>query len=258
MRLHGSLIVLAAAFLERIGLPLPALVFLALAGCLVVEGPVSLPASLAAATLGAMAANITWFLIGRKRGRSALSWFCRLSLNPDSCVGRAEDFFRNRGAATIIASKLIPGVSTLVPPMAGILGMPLGRFTLLDAMGSLLWAGVGLGIGVVFGESVLPKLASIQNALLLFLISILAGFVAFKALYRVYVIKRYSVPKVDAGELMRRIESGQEITIVDLRNEDAFSRSREKIPGALRIAPAYFETQSNLVPKDKEIVLYCT
>ncbi len=258
MRVHGSLFVLAAAFLERIGLPLPALVFLVLVGCLVVEGLASLPASLAAAALGAMAANMTWFVIGRRKGRSALYWFCRLSLNPDSCVGRAEDFFRNRGAAMIIASKLIPGVSTLVPPMAGILGMPLGRFILLDAAGSLLWAGVGLGIGIVFGKSVLPKLASIQNALLLFLLSILVGFVVFKTLYRLYVIKRYSVPKVDAGELMLHIQSGREITIVDLRNEEAFSRSQEKIPGALRIAPAYFETQSDLVPKDREIVLYCT
>ncbi len=250
--------VLLAAFLERIGLPVPALVFLALAGCLVIEGPVSLPASLAAATLGAMAANATWFFIGRQRGRSALHFFCKLSLNPDSCVGRAEEFFRSRGTVTIIASKLVPGVSTLVPPLAGILRMPFWRYIALDAAGSLLWAGVGLGLGMAFGESMLPKLAGIQNAFILLLIVILAGFVAFKILYRAYLIRRYSVPKVDPEELLRRIGSDQQILVVDSRNEDAFSKSAVKIPGALRIAPVHFEKHSHLVPKEKEIVLYCT
>ncbi|HYK91473.1 MAG TPA: VTT domain-containing protein [Acidobacteriota bacterium] len=258
MRTHGSIVVLAAAFFERIGLPIPALVFLVLAGCLVAEGPVSLPASLAAAVAGAMAADTCWFYLGHWRGRSALVYFCKLSLNPDSCAWRAEDFFRTRGTAAILASKLIPGVSTLVPPLAGILRMPFWRYVLVDAAGSLLWAGVGLGVGVAFGASVLPKLASIQNALILLLLAIVVGFVVFKILYRQYLIRRYSVPKIDSDELLYRMKSGQEVMIVDLRNEDAFFGSRVKLPGALRIPPAHFDTQSHLVPKDKEIVLYCT
>ncbi len=252
------MVVLAAAFLEKIGLPVPALIFLALAGCLVVEGPVSLTGSLAAATAGAMVADLSWYFVGRRYGRRTLHLFCKLSLNPDSCVGRAEHFFRTRSAAAVLVSKMFPGVSMLVPPLAGILGMPLWRYLLLDATGSLLWSGVGLGLGVAFGVEVLTRLASIQSSLYLLLAVLVAGFVVFKILYRQYLIRRYSVPKVDSAELLNRLNSGQEIMILDLRNEEAFAGSGLMIPGARRIPPAQFEAQSDLIPRDMEIVLYCT
>ncbi len=257
-RTHGSLVVLAAAFLEKIGLPVPALPFLVLAGCLVVDGPVSLSAALGAATLGALAADLAWFCVGRCYGRKALYFLCRLSLNPDSCAGRTEHYFRTRGTATILLSKLVPGMSALIPPLAGVLRMHVLRYALWDAGGSLLWAGLGLGIGMLFGAEVLSRLSSIQFVLLWTMLLIVAGFVLFKILYRRYLIRHYSVPKLGSGDLLYKIKSGQELTIVDLRNEEAFANSRVKIPGALRIPPAQFEAQRHLVPKDTEIVLYCT
>jgi membrane protein DedA with SNARE-associated domain len=258
MRTHGSLIVLGAAFLERIGLPIPALAFLALAGYLVVEGALSLAGSLAAATIGTMAADLSWFYVGRRYGRPTLHLFCRLSLNPDYCVGRAEHFFRTRGTTTVLVSKLLPGISMLVPPLAGVLRMPFWRYFLLDVTGSLLWAGTGIGLGVVFGAGVLNHLANIQSGLLLLLLAITVGFALFKIIYRHYLIRRYSVPRVDSGELHDKLASGNEVVVVDLRSEEAYSKSRVKIPGALRIPPAQFPAHSHLVPKDKEVVLYCT
>jgi membrane protein DedA with SNARE-associated domain len=258
MRTHGSLIVLGAAFLERIGLPIPALAFLALAGCLVVEGPLTPAGSLAAATAGAMAADLSWFYVGRRYGRRTLHLFCRLSLNPDYCVGRAEHFFRTRSAAAVLVSKVLPGISMLVPPLAGVLRMPFWRYFVLDVTGSLLWAGAGLGLGVAFGAGVLTHLANIQTGLLLLLLAIILGFALFKILYRRYLVRRYSVPRVDSNELLERLRSGEEVVVVDLRNEEAYAKSPVKVPGALRIPPAQFSVQSHLVPKDKEIVLYCT
>ena len=245
--------------LEKIGLPLPALAFLAISGILIVGGNGSFAASLVAAATGCLAADMIWFIMGRKYGRNALYFFCRLSLNPDSCVGRTEYFFRRRGAATVIVSKLIPGVSTLVPPLAGLLRMSVLRYVLLDIGGSLVWGAAGLSLGVVFGAEVLNKLLNFQRSLLVLLICIIAGFAAFKVLYRRYLVRRYSIPKVDSGELYDRMSSGpDEVTIVDLRNEEAYSRSAAIIPGALRIPPARFDAHAHLLSKEKDIVLYCT
>ncbi len=258
MRAHGPLVVMAAAFLERIGLPLPALIFLVLGGCLVVDGLMSFPITLAAATLGALIGDVSWYWIGWGRGRSALYFFCRLSLNPDSCVGRAESTFRTRTALTILTSKLIPGVSALVPALAGILGVSFWRYVLLDTAGSLLWASIGLGLGIGFGASIVPRLASIQSALAFLLIVTLLGLAMFRIMYRRRLIKNYSVPKIDSTDLLSRIQSGKGVLIVDLRDESAFARSAAVIPGAVRIPPARFDTSTHLLPMDKEIVLYCT
>lgn len=258
IRTHGSLVVLAAAFLENLGMPIPALAALILAGCLVVEGPTSLPGALAAGTFGALAADMAWFFLGRWQGRAALSYLCRLSLNPDSCVGRTERLFRSRSTVTILTSKLIPGLNTLVPPLAGILKMPLWRYALLDTMASFLWAGLGVGLGLAFGAGILSRLQSIQLALAWLLGSIVVLYVLIKLYQRHYLIKYYSVPKVDPSQLYEQILSGEPVMVVDLRSEDAFMRSDAGIPGARRIPPAEFDHHASLLPKDREIVLYCT
>ena len=258
VRAHGSLVVFAASFLENAGVPLPAFAILVLAGCLVVEGPVSLPLTLLAATAGALAADMAWFYFGRRRGRGTLYLFCKLSLNPDSCVGRTEKLFRSRSTVTILTSKLIPGLNTLVPPLAGILRMPTWKYVLLDTAASVIWAVLGVGLGIVFGVGVLSHLESIQRVLLWMLVILSGGYVASRLLYRQYLVKHYAAPKIDSAELLEKISSGIDVLVVDLRSEYAFVRSDVALPGALRIPPAEFDLHVHRLPLEKEIVLYCT
>jgi len=258
VRAHGSLVVLAASFLENAGLPLPAFAVLVLAGCLVAEGPVSLPLTLLGATAGTLAADMGWFYFGRRRGRRTLYLFCKLSLNPDSCVGRTEKLFRSRSTATILTSKLIPGLNTLVPPLAGILKMPAWKFVLLDAAASVIWAVLGVGLGIAFGVGILSRLESMQRVLFWLLVTLSGGYVVSRLLYGRYLVKHYAVPKIDSAELLEKISSGNEVLVVDLRTEYAFLRSDVAVPGALRIPPAEFVQHVHRLPPEKEIVLYCT
>ena len=258
IRTHGSLLVLAFSFLENAGLPVPALPLLVLAGCLAIEGRVSLSLTLLAATAGAMAADLPWYYFGRSKGRQTLYLFCKLSLNPDSCVGRTERIFRSRTISTILTSKLIPGLNTLVPPLAGVLKTPVWKYLLLDLAASLLWAGLGVGLGLAFGVSVLAHLESIQRVLLWLLVVLIAIYVITKFLYRRYLVKHYSVPKIDPDELLKLISTGDNVMVVDLRNEDAFLRSVVAVPGSMRIPPAEFDLHMHRLHKEKEIILYCT
>jgi membrane protein DedA with SNARE-associated domain len=258
IRSHGSLVVFGGALLENLGIPIPAIALLVLAGCLVIEGPVSFPLTLIAAVLGTLCGDLLWFLIGRWKGRSALHYFCRFSLNPDNCVGKTERLFRSRTGLTILTAKLLPGLNTIVPPLAGILRLPLWRFLLLDSGGSALWATLGLGMGLAFGASILPKLQSIQFGLLSVLVTLVAAYVIWRLFYGRYLVRHYSVPKIDSAELYEKLSSGSELMVVDLRNEDAFLRSSVSVPGSLRIPPADFDRHTHLLPKEKEIVLYCT
>lgn len=258
LRSYGPLVLMAVAFLETLGFPLPAFPFIVLAGCLVVEGSLSWPQAMIAAIAGTVAGDMLWFWLGKRLGKRALNLLCGLSINPNACVDRSEKLFHAQSAATILTAKLVPGLNTLIPSLAGIMGMTLRRYAVLDAAGSLLWAGTGLGLGVAFGKRVLSRLESVQHALFLLLIAMFGFYVLFRIGYRLSLLRRYSVPRIDAGDLLRKLDSGDGAVVVDLRSQTAYSDSLRMLPGAIRIPPEEFDRHVNALPQEKEIVFYCT
>ena len=147
---HGALVLAAAVFAEQVGLPLPALPFLIAAGALVGTGQMSLGVAVVLAVLAAMAGDQVWFELGRRRGRPVLKWLCRISLEPTSCVRRTEDFFARHGVRALLVAKFLPGFSTIAPPLAGIVGLSVPQYLLFNGLGTLLWVGTGLGLGLAF------------------------------------------------------------------------------------------------------------
>ena len=58
----------------------------------------------------------------------------------------------------------LPGVSVVAPPMAGAPGMSLLRFLLFEVGTALAWAGVFLGLGYAFRDSVQNVLNGLADA----------------------------------------------------------------------------------------------
>src|SRR5438132_8512894 len=137
---HGTAVVFAAVFIEQMGVPLPAAPWLLAAGALAATGKLSWVVALSAATFASVLADLIWFYLGRYRGQRVLSFLCRISLEPDSCVRRTQDVFTRYGMKGVIAAKFIPGLSTLAPPLAGSAGIGAPRFFFFDGLGSLLYA----------------------------------------------------------------------------------------------------------------------
>ncbi len=255
---YGPLIVLAVAFLEALGFPLPTFPFLVLSGCLIAEKTLSWPLVLLGAMAGTITGDMLWFWLGKRLGSRALDLLCRLSINPDACVDRSEKLFHMGSTATILTAKLVPGLNTLVPSLAGIMRMELQRYAMLDAAGILLWAGTGLGLGMAFGRGVLVHLASVQHALLLLLIGMVGFYITFRIAYHIYLVKWYSIPRIEADSLYEKLASAEGAVLVDLRNNSAYTNSLQVLPGAIRIPPAEFERKVDSLPREKGIVFYCT
>src|SRR5262245_24053706 len=78
---------------EQIGVPLPAVPALLGVGALAAHGRASIPLVIAAIAVAALSADFGWYELGRRRGATVLTKLCRLSLEPDSCVRRAETVF---------------------------------------------------------------------------------------------------------------------------------------------------------------------
>jgi len=188
-----------------------------------------------------------------------LGLLCRLSLNPDACVGRAERRFRRRPAMTVAAAKFIPGLSLMVAPLAGILRMPPVQFAVIDAAAVIVWSAAAVMSGVVYGRQVIPHVVRTQRAIEILGVAAVLAFVAWKLYERRWLVRYYSVGRVEISELQSLLAADpMEILVIDLRSEQAFSGSAQMVPGARRIPPGDFEKHLETMPLDKEIILYCT
>lgn len=66
------------------------------------------------------------------------------------------------------------------------------------------------------------------------------------------------VPKITAQELKAKMDRGEDILVIDSRTGNEYEGSKIKMKGAVRISIVNIEERSKDLPKDKEIVIYCT
>ena len=139
-------VVFLNVLLEQAGLPVPAVPTLLMAGSIAASGG-QLGLVLLAATVGSLIADAFWYAIGRRYGYQVLAGLCKISINPGSCVSQTEARFMRWGLKSLVIAKFIPGFSTVAPPIAGALRMPLPGFLIASAIGAALWAGIALVAG---------------------------------------------------------------------------------------------------------------
>jgi membrane protein DedA with SNARE-associated domain len=258
---HPYAVLFAVVFAEQLGLPVPALPFLLGAGALAGMGMANPVVALAFALLACLLADVVWFEAGRRRGASILNLLCRISIEPDSCVRRTENVFTRYGARTLLVAKFVPGLGTVAPPLAGVIGMTLLRFVLWDAAGSVLWAGGYLAVGFVFRdqiETAVQVAAGLGGRLTALVGLLFAGWLAWKWHDRQRFIRKLRTSRITADELKGKLDAGESVLIVDLRAAIEVLSSPETIPGALHFDAGELGARHQEIPRDRDIVLFCT
>ena len=143
--------------------------------------------------------------------------------------------------------------------MAGIVGMSLPHFLFYDTLGTLLWAGSFAGLGYIFGHEIFEVM---ERALLLggrlgwLLLALFGLYLVWKWAQRQRFIRRLRIARITPQELKTRLDAGEDITIVDLRGRVEFQGT--SISRAIRMAPEDIEHMNDAIPRDREIVLFCT
>ena len=258
---HGHALLFAWVLIEQLGVPVPAMPLLLAAGALSGTGHLNFFACLLFSVLGALISDSVWFQLGRHRGIKILQLLCRISLEPDSCVRRTEGIFSKQGARSLLVAKFLPGLGLVTPPLAGIFHMRFRRFLLFDALGSMLWAGAFLGLGYAFAgeiERVAARLASLGGWLLVVVFGALAAYIGYKFVARQRFLRELRIARITVDELKEKLDAGEQITIVDLRHSMDFEAEPEVIPGAVHIEAKELEEKNSRLPRDGEVVLYCT
>ena len=258
---HPYALLFGIVLSEQMGVPLPAAPVLLAAGALAGLGKVSFGLSLALAALAALIADLVWFEAGRRRGNQVLNLVCRVSLEPDSCVRRTEDFFVRFGPRALLFVRFVPGLALMTVTLAGAFQLKRRRFLLFDVPGVLLWTTTYLGLGYAFAEELeratlaLARLGAGAAALTGVLLVLWVG---WKYAQRRRFIREIHMDRITPEELRRRVEAGEPIAIVDLRHRVEFEADPRTLPGALRLNSDELDARHAEIPRDREVVLYCT
>jgi membrane protein DedA with SNARE-associated domain/rhodanese-related sulfurtransferase len=258
---YGYLVLFVWVLVEQLGLPLPAMPVLLAAGALTAQRELSFPLAFAACLAATLISDTSWFFIGRKYGHIVLRLLCKLSLEPTICVRKTQNSFGRRRELTLLFAKFIPGLATLTPPVAGQNGMSYARFILFDGLGASLWFLTLLVVGRLFGDALKrdPTLLNwagrFSGALLLLGI---IGFLIGRVYRRRMVLKNLVAARLEPLELKAQLDAGEPVYIVDLRHPLELLPDPFTLPGALHFSPDALEARHLEIPRDRDIVLFCT
>jgi membrane protein DedA with SNARE-associated domain/rhodanese-related sulfurtransferase len=260
--LHYRYLILFAWVLgEQLGLPIPSVPLLITVGTLVATHRMNAWASLACVLLASVLGDSVWFALGRRYGNRVLELLCKFSFESDTCVAKTEGYFERRGVTTLVIAKFVPGLNTVAPPIAGEMGMPFGRFLAFDSMGIMLWAVASLAVGFFFGDIAKQSAMALRLlghfALALFVASVV-GFIAYRVGQQRRFLRYVRENRMELDDLKRMLDAGEKPFIVDLRHPLDYLPDPRVLPGAVRVGPADLKAHKDVLPLDRDIILYCT
>lgn len=204
-----------------IGLFVPSTVVLVGAGTLVGMGKLPFVPIYVAASLGAVAGDAASYWIGhRYKEHIRQIWpFSRYTLLLD----KGEAFFARHGGKSVFIGRFIPGVKSVVPGVAGIVGMSPWRFSIINVVSAFAWAashilpGMGIGRAVDVTASGNPRL--LELALILVAVVTLTWYVTKIAvlwmLPHLDIWRRHAIERLDKSDFkgaltLRRLLANEE------------------------------------------------
>jgi membrane protein DedA with SNARE-associated domain/rhodanese-related sulfurtransferase len=258
---YGYLVIFGAVFAEQVGLPFPSEPFLLTTGGMAGSGRLSLWVALGLATLASLMGDMVWYWLGRSRGPRVLGWLCRMSLEPDSCVRRTQGIFDRYGAKSLVVAKFVPGLSTIAPPLAGVAGLPVTHFLVFSALAGLFWSGAYLALGWLFSsqlEAVAAYLEALGSWSLALGVVVIGGYIGWKYISKRRFLRKINIARITPEELKTKLDGGEEMIVVDVRDRIDFESEPAIIPGALHLTVDELDARHNEIPRERDIVLYCT
>ncbi|MDQ6801935.1 MAG: VTT domain-containing protein [Acidobacteriota bacterium] len=252
---YGVPLVFLNVLLEQLGVPVPAVPTLIVAGALSRNHQMSSTHVLIASVVASLIADWIWFMLGRRYGYRILTTLCRISLSPDSCVRDTETKFERWGLKSLLFAKFVPGFSTVAPPLAGAAKHSTIAFLIYDAIGAAVWAGSAVAVGRAFHHAIGRVIESLENLggwAVAMVVAVIAIFIFLKWAQRHNFYKQLRMARVSVHELKESMDRGALPLIIDARSESARNRDPRRIPTAITLAG--FDS----LGAGREIVVYCT
>ena len=255
---YGVWVVGLNVLLQQLGLPIPAVPTMMIAGALAGAGKMSGTAAFLLSVAASLVADLAWFWAGRRFGYPVLRFLCRVSLSPDTCVRQTEGIFERWGFFSVVLSKFVPGFATVAPPIAGALRMPVMSFVAASTASAALWVGAAMLVGFLFAAEIDAVLGWMRANFGLAAAVIAAAvvlYVAVKAWQRWRLTRHVDAAAITIDELRTALDGDTRPFIVDVGSRIA-QQSRPHIPGAAFLDLDMIAKADDF-PSDRDIVVYC-
>jgi len=247
-------------------LPVPSIPLLLTAGTLSATHRVSAPEAVFVVIAACLISDSTWYALGRRFGGRVIGLLCRMSMEATTCVSKTEGYFARRGPVTLLFAKFVPGLSTVAAPIAGQTGMRYSRFLLYDMSGSLAWSLSFLLAGRFFGD-VIKRSQGLFGFLSHFagvvFVLMVVGFIVWRVMKQRRFLAQVREMRLEPEELKAmldeaRLDGRPQPYIVDLRHPLDYMPDPRVLPGAVRIGPHEIAHHAERIPRDRDVILYCT
>jgi len=258
---YGLAFIFVSVLIDQIGLPIPAIPALIIAGALAADGKLPIPGLFIVAVVATLIVESAWYYAGEHYGNRIMKVLCRISLTPDTCVNQTQANFERWGIESLLIANFIPGFSIIAPPLAGATRIGWSRFLIFSTLGALLWVGSGVIVGMVLKgqiEHLLILLKGMGAIAVTIVGALLATYIAYKWWERHRFFAMLRVARISVDELYRLMTTGGSPVIVDVRSHTARALVPHRIPGALHVPLHAVDQHVNGLPRDRDIILYCT
>lgn len=144
--------------LENLFPPIPSEVILTFGGFMTTKSNLTIPGVIVFSTIGAIIGALVLYLVGRILKKERLMKLANgkvgkvLRFKPED-IEKADQWFEQKGTATVFFCRFIPIIRSLISIPAGINGMKIPKFLLYTSLGTLIWNSVLTILGNALGEN---------------------------------------------------------------------------------------------------------
>lgn len=149
----GYMGIMLLTALEVVIFPIPSEIILPFSGYLAYLGRFSLYGVVLAGTIGSLLGSLAVYYLGLIGGRKLIIRYGKYFMISEKNIKMAEEWFEKYGEISVLISRLVPMVRTLISFPAGIGKMNLKKFVLYTAIGSSLWCYLLAYLGYLLGSN---------------------------------------------------------------------------------------------------------
>jgi len=214
---YATLLLFAWVFCNQAGFPVPVVPALLGVGALAKGGYLSMEAVMAIAVGASLAADLTWYGLGRWRGERGLTILGRIAPHTGVLVRRARGVFAAHVERFQFGARFLPELNALAGGLAGVTKTSFTRFVGYGAASALAWAGVWVGLGYLLSHALTEMAALLGIREIVFFVAAFAFYLPFQRARRHRLLQAFRADSIRLADVEGRMKRGERLTIQDVR-----------------------------------------
>jgi membrane protein DedA with SNARE-associated domain len=228
---HATWFLFAWVFCNQAGVPVPAVPALLGAGALAGSGHLSISGIIGISVGASLAADLTWYGLGRWRGARVLKTLSRLAPNAGTLVRRAQHVFGAHAGAFQLGARFLPELNAIAGGLAGAAKASITRFVSYGAFSALTWAGAWIGLGYFLSHVVTETALRLGIRLIVLFLAAFALYLPFQRARRHRLIRVFRQAHIRPDDLRAGLENDDRATVLDVRATEGSGVTSLRAPG---------------------------